>query len=128
MLLAQNSSGDVHAPAEVVGHLNRRFQSKDDQYFTINYGFVDNRRKSLTLTQAGHPSPVLIQHGQDLQVLGDGGYPVGLWPDAEYETIQTSFCPGDRLVLYSDGIVECANQKGLLRTLLPDSRLIWRSM
>jgi sigma-B regulation protein RsbU (phosphoserine phosphatase) len=108
-----SGSTSESTPADVIRHLNSGFQSKDDQYFTINYGFVDSRTKSLTLTQAGHPSPVLIQRGKDLAVLGDGGFPVGLWPDAEYETIESSFCPGDRLVLYSDGIIECANPTGI---------------
>jgi sigma-B regulation protein RsbU (phosphoserine phosphatase) len=94
----------------VVGNLNRCFQGNDDQYFTINYGVLDSRTEELTFTQAGHPSPVLIQSGKDLVLLGDGGSPVGLFPDAEYETIRASFHPGDRLVLYSDGVVECANQ------------------
>ncbi len=100
---------DVVPPADVVANLNRRFQGKDDQYFTINYGFVDSQTEELTLTQAGHPSPVLIQPGKELAFLGNGGPPVGLLPDAEYETLHAPFCPGDRLVLYSDGVIECAN-------------------
>jgi sigma-B regulation protein RsbU (phosphoserine phosphatase) len=103
-----------NSPAEVMANLNRSFQSNDDQYFTINYGFLDSRTEELTFTQAGHPSPVLIQSGKDLVLLGDGGSPVGLFPDAEYETIRADFHPGDRLILYSDGVVECANQHNQL--------------
>ena len=33
----------------------------------------------------------------------------GLWPDLEYDTLHATLCPGDRLVLYSDGVSECAN-------------------
>ena len=103
---------DVVLPAEVIGNLNRCFQGKDDRYFTITYGFVDSQRQELIFTQAGNPNPVLIQRGKDLTVLGEGGSPVGLLPEAEYETLHTSFCPGDRLMLYSDGVIECANQQG----------------
>jgi sigma-B regulation protein RsbU (phosphoserine phosphatase) len=105
---------DVVPPADVIGNLNRCFQGKEDQYFTINYGFVDSRTEELVLTQAGHPSPVLIPREKDLIVLGEGGSPVGLLPDAEYETIRADFRPGDRLLLYSDGVVECASQQGEL--------------
>jgi sigma-B regulation protein RsbU (phosphoserine phosphatase) len=105
---------EIVSPAEVVRKLNQRFQGKDDRYFTIIYGLVDSRTAKLTITQAGHPSPILIQRGKELIVLGDGGPPVGLWPDADYDTIDTTFCPGDRLMLYSDGVTECANPQGEL--------------
>jgi phosphoserine phosphatase RsbU/P len=104
---------DVVPTAEVVSELNRRFQSKDDQYFTIIYGLYDSRTNDLTLTQAGHPNPILLRQGQPPLVMGDGGPPVGLFPDMEYETINMRVCPGDRLILYSDGIIECANREGV---------------
>ena len=105
---------DIVSSADVVGNLNQSFQGKEDQYFTIIYGLLDSRSGELTLTQAGHPSPVLIQRGKKLTVLGDGGPPVGLWPDMKYDTIHTDFNPGDRLMLYSDGVIECANPSGEL--------------
>ena len=43
-------------------------------------------------------------------LLGSGGFPVGMWPAADYETLTLDFQPGDRLVLYSDGVTECMNQ------------------
>ena len=110
----QSRRKHANSPAEVVSNLNRCFQGNDDQYFTINYGVLDSRTEELTFTQAGHPSPVLIQSGKDLVPLGDGGSPVGLLPDAEYGTIRADFHPGDRLILYSDGVVECANQHNQL--------------
>jgi sigma-B regulation protein RsbU (phosphoserine phosphatase) len=112
---------EVVSPGDVVRKLNQQFQGKDDRYFTMIYGLVDTRAGELTLTQAGHPSPVLIKRGKELIVLGDGGPPIGLWPDTEYDTIQTSFCPGDRLMLYSDGVTECANPRG---ELFGDERLL----
>ena len=41
--------------------------------------------------------------------LGNGGFPVGLLPNAEYENINFNLYPGDRLFCYSDGISECMN-------------------
>jgi sigma-B regulation protein RsbU (phosphoserine phosphatase) len=103
---------EVTPPAEAAGALNCRFQSKDDRYFTMVYGVLDTESGRLRLTQAGHPNPVLIQNGSDLKVLGEGGAPIGLWPDMQYDAIEAQLHPGDRLVLYSDGIVECANGQG----------------
>ncbi len=104
---------DVAPPADVVSDLNRRFQTKDDQYFTMIYGVLDSRTGELQMTQAGHPSPVLIRREQEPAVLGDGGAIVGFFPGMEYNTIHTRMHSGDRLVLYSDGITECADSEGL---------------
>lgn len=44
--------------------------------------------------------------------LGDGGLPVGLVGVAEYEPVRFQVGPGDRLMLYSDGLVEAHNPAG----------------
>ena len=103
---------EVVPPAEVVNDLNQRFQSKDDQYFTLIYGLLDSCTGELMLTQAGHPHPILIGQDRELMILGNGGPPVGILPDMEYENTCQLMHPGDRLLLYSDGITECQNQEG----------------
>lgn len=105
---------DMVPPPKLVEDLNRRFQTRDDHYFTMIYGQLHSRTGELVLTQAGHPNPIVIQNGNETRTLGEGGVPVGLWPNAEYEAISTRLYPGDRLVLYSDGITECATDRGEL--------------
>ena len=100
------------SPEEAVSELNRRFQSRDDQYFTMIYGLLDTNNLMLRFSQAGHPNPLLIQNGCRLQALGEGGAPVGILPRAEYDSIQIQLHLGDRLVLYSDGVTECTNPAG----------------
>jgi sigma-B regulation protein RsbU (phosphoserine phosphatase) len=100
------------SPADAIVELNRRFQSKDDRYFTMIYGLLDTQASVLRVAQAGHPSPVLIKPGKGLQILGEGGMPVGLWPEIEFDSFEIPICCGDRLVLYSDGVTDCANQEG----------------
>lgn len=43
---------------------------------------------------------------------GDGGPPIGLMPDLEFETFNVTLKKGDRLFLYSDGVTECQNAAG----------------
>jgi sigma-B regulation protein RsbU (phosphoserine phosphatase) len=100
------------APDEAIAELNRRFQSRDDQYFTMIYGLLDTRSLMLRFSQAGHPNPLLIQKGRKMRVLGAGGSPVGILPHAEFDSVQVQLDPGDRLVLYSDGVTECTNPSG----------------
>jgi sigma-B regulation protein RsbU (phosphoserine phosphatase) len=76
------------------------------------YGLLDQRSSILRLVQAGHPHPVLISAEGDLHILGEGGMPVGLMPDIQFDCVEVPFKKGDRLVLYSDGVIECSNPEG----------------
>lgn len=107
---------DVATPAEAVHALNQMFQSDDDamHYFTMVYGIVDARSARTILTQAGHPSPVYQPKGGRAELLGTGGFPVGMLPDAKYDEQHLTLHPGDRLFLYSDGITECTGKNGEL--------------
>ena len=51
---------ELAEPREVMAELNRRFQSKDDRYFTMTYGLLDSETSLLRLAQAGNPNPLLI--------------------------------------------------------------------
>lgn len=103
---------EVLSPGDAIRELNRRFQLKDDRYFTMIYGVFDTRSSTLQVAQAGHPGPVLIRKGGDVQILGTGGMPVGLWPDIEFDSFETKVNAGDRLLIYSDGVTECMNVRG----------------
>ena len=100
-------------PVDVVIELNRRFQPQGDGYFTMIYGVLDTRTRELRFCQAGHPSPLKVSKDGTIVTVGDGGFPVGLWPDMTYEETTTRLVPGDRLVLYSDGVLECVSPEGV---------------
>jgi sigma-B regulation protein RsbU (phosphoserine phosphatase) len=108
--------GDVEiiAPDRVVDDLNRRFQDRlgVDEYFTLLCATYDQRTGILRLCQAGHPGPLLQRADGGIRQLGQGGFPVGLLPFAEYETFDLALHAGDRLVLFSDGVTECMNPAG----------------
>jgi len=100
-------------PAMVVQTLNKRFQADPDtmQYFTMIYGMMDTRNGQTVLTLAGHPPPILVRK-QTAVFVGTGGYPVGILCEADYEEERVQLGKGDRLIVYSDGITECTNEKG----------------
>ena len=105
---------DIATPAEAVHALNQLFQSEDDamHYFTMVYGVVETRSARMLLTQAGHPSPIYQPRGAKAELLGTGGFPVGMLRDATYGELDLTLQPGDRLFLYSDGIPECTSKHG----------------
>jgi sigma-B regulation protein RsbU (phosphoserine phosphatase) len=98
------------APSTAVAEeLNERFCEAGDEnrYFTMLLGLLDSRSGRGSLIQAGHPSPILLRRAERrAELLGDGGLPIGLIPGASWEPVRFSLAPGDRLVLYSDGISE----------------------
>jgi phosphoserine phosphatase RsbU/P len=103
---------EVLLPDDAIRELNRRFQLKDDRYFTMIYGLFDTHSSILRMAQAGHPSPILITKDGRLQILGSGGMPIGVWPDIEFDCFDVSIKHGDRLLLYSDGVTECKSVHG----------------
>jgi sigma-B regulation protein RsbU (phosphoserine phosphatase) len=100
--------------AEIVTDLNRRFQSGVDllTYFTMAYGVIDLRERSIDLCLAGHQKPIHVPKDRKPELVGQNGFPVGIFPDADYASNRVGFGQGDRLFVYSDGISECMNADG----------------
>jgi sigma-B regulation protein RsbU (phosphoserine phosphatase) len=105
----RSGSYEVVEPRHVISELNSRFQAKNDKYFTMTYGVLNAQTSILKLAQAGNPNPLLIERSGSVRSLGSGGMPVGLWPEMDFDCIEVSLRSGDRLVLYSDGVSECAS-------------------
>jgi phosphoserine phosphatase RsbU/P len=104
----------IVAPATVMEVLNSQFQTNAESwlYFTMVYGVVDTTAQTIELSQAGHPNPIYITKNEPVRFIGDGGFPIGLIDNAEYDSIILNYRTGDRLILYSDGITECVGING----------------
>ncbi len=102
---------EITPPAAVLVELNQRFQNEKDamQYFTMIYGIIDTRNSKVRITQAGHPSPIVLHKNDKATLIGTGGFPVGMLPSIDYKEEMIELNPGDRLFVYSDGITECTN-------------------
>lgn len=111
---APDGGRDAFSPAEVAARLNRLMLEdlQVDQYFTLAYAEVDLLTGQFTLAQAGHPHPLLLRRDGRIEVLGEGGMPIGLFDGADYDQTTGQLCPGDRLYLGSDGLTECPDSKG----------------
>ena len=102
------------SPGEVVGELNRRFFLQDDAnpHFTIVYGVTDAATGATRLVRAGSPSPLLQKADGTVRLLTPEGCAVGLFRESEVVTEEFLLERGDRLILSSDGLVECTNPSG----------------
>lgn len=114
MSRSPNGSFVARDPAETVSDLNKLLlrELETEHYFTIALSIVDLTTGKMRSVQAGHAHPLLLRKSGAIEHLGSGGMPVGLLPDAQFETFETELRPGDRLMLYSDGITECTSENG----------------
>lgn len=103
-------------PAETVADLNHMFLGEIDteHYFTLILADVRLDTGLVTMVQAGHPNPAVQRANGVVEIDGPGGLPVGLVDGATYEQFDVQMRPGDRLLLHSDGVDECANAEGVL--------------
>lgn len=117
---------ELASPAEVARHLNQRFQmiEKSGQFFTFLYGVIDVPTRSLRYVSAGHPGPIVVSTDGARSYDKSGGIPVGIASNAAYEEGQIQLGAGDKLVFYTDGVLEARNAMGeefglerLMRTL-----------
>jgi serine phosphatase RsbU (regulator of sigma subunit) len=111
---------------EIAVQINEEWP-EDLPYFTMILGEIDSRSERASIVQAGHPSPLVIRSDGAVEVIGNGGFPVGMLPAAFYERLEFDLGPGDRLFIYSDGLVEAEGQDGeqfseaRLRTLVRET-------
>ncbi|HEY7423012.1 MAG TPA: SpoIIE family protein phosphatase [Gemmataceae bacterium] len=101
-------------PVEVAQQLNRWFLANPagEQYFTLVYGVFDVPARCLRFVSAGHPGLLYAPRAGEPTILRVPGSPIGCIEDAEYEESALTLHPGDRLFLYSDGVIESFNPAG----------------
>ncbi len=99
------------SPDQVAARMNDLMLAEMDTetYLTLAYADVDLVTGRAALVQAGHPYPAVQRRDGAIEFVGDGGLPIGLIPNASYASFEVQLRPGDRLLLYSDGITECPN-------------------
>ncbi|HUK19069.1 MAG TPA: SpoIIE family protein phosphatase [Bryobacteraceae bacterium] len=111
---APNGAGPKRlSTAAMVSTLNRQLYANTtpEKYATFYFAVYEESTHSLTYTNAGHLSPMLLRGGE-MQMLDSTGTVVGAFPVARYEERTVSLEHGDILVAYTDGIVEPENAYG----------------
>jgi hypothetical protein len=104
----------AHDPARVLTGLNYALCGKfDAHYVTAAYLFVDLEKSLLHYSAAGHP-PLMLASGAAGKVreIEENGLMLGMFPEAAYSAVEIHVEPGDRCLLYTDGILEARNAAG----------------
>jgi phosphoserine phosphatase RsbU/P len=97
---------------EIMASVNRFLTSKHigEKYATAVIAKL-RRDGDLEYVNCGHIPPLLVCGGEVIRP-AHGNLPVGLLPDATYQSDRYSLHAGDRLVLVTDGVTEAENAQG----------------
>ena len=101
-------------PAPFMAALNRNLCQlvRDGESFaTCLFGLIDLEAKTVALCGAGSP-PLLLVREKETRPIKMAGLPLGMMPETEYETNLLSLCPGDGLLLCTDGAMEVTDSRG----------------
>lgn len=110
--LAARPPVDVATMQAMIAALNRDAQDDaEGAYYTLLCGLVSADGSRVDFIRAGHPMPVIID-AAGVRRLPEGNPPIGLLPGIHYQASNVALEPGDRMLVHSDGLTECANRDG----------------
>lgn len=118
---AHDNGHTVLTPSEAISQLNRALTDQalpNCQFVTACYGLLNHETLRLSLARAGHPYPVHIAADGTITHLQAAGGLLGLSRDEEFPSTDVGLSPGDKVLLYTDG-VELAFQNGDKDTINP---------
>ncbi len=102
-------------PLQVARTLNDLFQHQGPlQFLTLAYGILDLRDGALRMAMSAHPSPILLRKDGRIEGTEVASQPLGMFPSTKLHvsTWETVLDPGDRLLLFSDGMTEAMGPAG----------------
>jgi phosphoserine phosphatase RsbU/P len=97
---------------ELVANMNKYACSNSQGGLRFTTAFLaeyDAERRIFTYINAGHNNPILRRSTGLIERLDVGGLPLGIQPEARYESASVGLAPGDWLVIFTDGLVEAEN-------------------
>lgn len=102
------------SPASINNSVNRLLcrNMASGRFATFCYARIEPAARRIVYSNAGHNPPILIRPGGSVELLGDGGMVLGVFPDNQYEQSEVPLGAGDRLVFYTDGITEARRPDG----------------
>jgi serine phosphatase RsbU (regulator of sigma subunit) len=102
-------------PAALVTRLNAQVSrhAPGARFITLLYSVYDSASGLLIYVNAGHVPPLVLRRDGSCERLSDGGMALGIFERSVYTPRQTTIHPQDLLAIYSDGITEAENPRGL---------------
>jgi sigma-B regulation protein RsbU (phosphoserine phosphatase) len=110
-----SNNGNLDHPDEVIAGLNSLLCGQTrNQYATAVYAYLDGKTRLARYCAAGHPPPLLWRNAtRTVLPLNEGGLLLGVRSNDVYTEEEFSLENRDRLLIYTDGLVEATNPHGI---------------
>lgn len=108
-------------PIELLSYINEKIVHQiEGNYLTAFYGVYDTRDQKFLYARAAHPFPLLIRQGKIIPLKGKGTV-LGMLTEVDFYHYEIFLEPGDKLLIFTDGLSEAQNDEGVrFGTLLCD--------
>ena len=115
LTLRERTTGKPLDPAQVLTTTNAALCAEHiapGLFLTVAYGLLDLETGDVSIALAGHPPAVLRYADGSVETFERTGPALGLTADAQYRQHRFTIREGDRLLLYSDGVLEGGRSHG----------------
>jgi serine phosphatase RsbU (regulator of sigma subunit)/anti-anti-sigma regulatory factor len=115
LTLRERATGKPLEPAQVLTATNAALCAEHiapGLFLTVAYGLLDLATGDVRIALAGHPPAVLRYADGSVETFERTGPALGLTADAQYTQHHFTIRAGDRLLLYSDGLLEAGRTQG----------------
>lgn len=115
-------------PGRLIERVNRLFfeSTEPERFATLFFAHYDRSQGLLRYVNCGHPAPVLLRRGGEVERLDSTGLVLGAFESAPFEEKFVPISRGDRLVLFSDGVSEAHEDQD--DSWVPDClSMLWRA-
>lgn len=103
------------APGKVLTEVNQLLQEENDaaMFVTVFYAAFDPANGEFAYANGGHNTPLIVHaDGSSTLLPTTGGVALGVVPEFTFEETSVTLRPGDRVILYTDGVPEAENNQG----------------
>jgi phosphoserine phosphatase RsbU/P len=111
-LAAASQRAAASDPAQFLFGMNAALRGNtQNQFVTAAYVYLDSAVRQIRYSAAGHP-PMLLLRDRVVTAIEENGLILGAFDFATYSAATLALKDGDRLLLYTDGLIEAANAAG----------------
>jgi serine phosphatase RsbU (regulator of sigma subunit) len=100
---------ELSSPDDAMYHTNAVLQSQisgTKNFITMFLAVIDPSTGMISYSRAGHPPAAILRRDGNVEFLREGELPIGLFAGIKYGLFENHLNPGDKIILYTDGIME----------------------
>ena len=115
--IIQYNAKKYNTPHEVISNVNMELTEileNSGNFLTAFYAIIDIKEKTITYTNAGHNMMYILHVNQTISYLPNNGPVIGIAKNIDFSSCSEKLYFGDRIILYTDGLIEARNPAGIM--------------